>query len=300
MALAPRIVIVHRRSELDELVDRHATYGQAEFFLRSRGRDIAAVQARHDAVEAAIATVTAAVPADFRQAIVERADLDRYLFAPEDVIVAVGQDGLVANVAKYLSGQPVLGIDPEPGINAGVLVPFSPREAHIQILSIARGRAQIAERGMVEARLDDGQSLIALNDVYVGSPGHQSSRWTLDDSARGLEQQSCSGLIAGTGTGSTGWISSIASDRRLQDRLPAPDSNDIAWFVREAWPSRATGTNLSWGIATASTPLALTAQSDVLVAFGDGIERDRLSIDFGQRLTIGPATKRLRLVTRPV
>src|SRR3954470_17701080 len=124
MALAPRIVIVHRRSELDELVDRHATYGQAEFFLRSRGRDIAAVQARHDAVQEALATVTDAVPNGFRQAIVERADLDRYLFAPEDVIVAVGQDGLVANVAKYLSGQPVLGIDPEPGINAGVLVPF--------------------------------------------------------------------------------------------------------------------------------------------------------------------------------
>lgn len=299
MALAPRIVIVHRRSELDELVDRHATYGQAEFFLRSRGRSIAAVQARHDAVEAALTVVTDAVPSTFRQAIVERSDLDRYLFAPEDVIVAVGQDGLVANVAKYLQGQPVLGIDPEPGINAGVLVPFSPEEAHAQILAISRDRAVVSERVMVEARLDDGQALIALNDVYVGSPGHQSSRWTLDDPARGEERQSCSGLIAGTGTGSTGWTSSIASDRGLQDRLPSTDSNDIAWFVREAWPSRATGTTFSWGVATVEYPLTITAQSDLLVAFGDGIERDRLSIDFGQRLTIGPASTRLRLVTRP-
>ena len=112
MALAPRIVIVHRRSELDELIDRHATYGQAEFFLRSRGRDIAGVQARHDAVEAARTAVEDAVPDGFRRAAVERSELDRYLFAPEDVIVVVGQDGLVANVAKYLRGQPVLGIDP--------------------------------------------------------------------------------------------------------------------------------------------------------------------------------------------
>lgn len=34
----PRIVIVHRRTELQELLDRHSTRGQAEFFLRTRGR----------------------------------------------------------------------------------------------------------------------------------------------------------------------------------------------------------------------------------------------------------------------
>ncbi|GAA2753549.1 NAD(+)/NADH kinase [Amnibacterium kyonggiense] len=298
MALAPRIVVVHRRSELDELIDRHATYGQAEFFLRSRGRSIAELQSRHDAVEAARTAVEDAVPDGFRRATVERSELDRYLFAPEDVIVAVGQDGLVANAAKYLHGQPVLGIDPEPGINAGVLVPFSPAEAHAQMLAIARGRAAVSERTMVEARLDDGQSLVALNDVYIGSPGHQSARWTLSDPGRGDERQSCSGLIAGTGTGSTGWISSIASDRRLADRLPAPESHDIAWFVREAWPSRSTGTALSWGVVTGERPLTITAQSDLLVAFGDGIERDRLSIGFGQRLTVAPASARLRLVVR--
>ena len=32
----PRLVIVHRRTELQELLDRHATRGQAEFFLRTR------------------------------------------------------------------------------------------------------------------------------------------------------------------------------------------------------------------------------------------------------------------------
>ena len=151
---------------------------------------------------------------------------------------------------------------------------------------------------MVEARLDDGQTLIALNDVYLGNPGHQSSRWTLTDPTRGEERQSCSGLIAGTGTGSTGWISSIASDRRLAEHLPASESRDIAWFVRETWPSRATGTALSWGLATNEQPLSVTAQSDLLVAFGDGIERDRLSVGFGQRLTIGPSSTRLRLVIR--
>src|SRR4051812_7118993 len=105
MALPTRVVLVHRRSEYEELLARHASYGQAEFFLRSRGRSIDDVVARHDAVEAALQTVSTSLPEDVRQARVERADLDRYLFAPEDVVVIVGQDGLVANVAKYLAGQ---------------------------------------------------------------------------------------------------------------------------------------------------------------------------------------------------
>src|SRR5438067_5679760 len=114
MALAPRAVMVHRRTEYDELLAHHGTRGQAEFFLRSRGRDIAEVDARHAAIQQAIQAVAAAIPADWRRGTVERADLARFLFAPDDVIVVVGQDGLVANTAKYLTGQAVIGINPEP------------------------------------------------------------------------------------------------------------------------------------------------------------------------------------------
>ena len=40
VSLTPRVVLVHRRTELTELVARHGTRGQAAFFLRSRGRDV--------------------------------------------------------------------------------------------------------------------------------------------------------------------------------------------------------------------------------------------------------------------
>lgn len=122
MSLAPRAVLVHRTSEYEELLARHGTHGQADFFLSSRGRSIREVAERHHRALRALADVAAAIPSPWRQARVERGDLDRFLFAPEDVVVVVGQDGLVANAAKYLSGQPVIGIDPEPGRNAGVLV----------------------------------------------------------------------------------------------------------------------------------------------------------------------------------
>ncbi|MEO8095317.1 MAG: hypothetical protein ABI632_10330 [Pseudolysinimonas sp.] len=296
MVLAARAVLVHRRSEYEELLDRHATYGQAEFFLRSRGRSIDDVIARHEAIESAMQLVSSSLPSDVRQARVERTDLDRYLFAPEDIVVAVGQDGLVANVAKYLSGQPVIGVDPEPGRNAGVLVPHAPADAATLVARVRGGTAPIHTRAMVQATLDDGQTLIALNDVYLGDPGHQSSRYTLTVPDRGSERQSSSGIIVGTGTGSTGWSASIASDRTLPEVLPEAESTVLSWFVREAWPSQATGTDLSFGDLTDGEQLELVAESELLVAFGDGIERDRLSVGWGQLLRVGVSDHRLNLV----
>ena len=297
MALPVRVVFVHRRSEYEELLDRHATFGQAEFFLTSRGRPIEDVLARHEAIESALHLVSTSLPADVRQARVERTDLDRYLFAPEDIVVAVGQDGLVANVAKYLAGQPVIGVDPEPGRNAGVLVRHAPAHAAHLVERVRHGQATIEQRAMVQATLDDGQTLTALNDLYLGDPGHQSSRYTLTVPGRGAERQSSSGVIVGTGTGSTGWSASIASDRALAELLPPAGSVELAWFVREAWPSRSTGRELSFGSLAAGQHLELVAESELLVAFGDGIERDRLSIAWGQRLTVGASERRLALVS---
>lgn len=296
MALAPRVVLVHRRTEYTELLARHATRGQAEFFLQSRGRSIVDVKDRHDSLEASLALVSHSLPEDVRQARVERADLDRYVFSPEDVIVIVGQDGLVANVAKYLDGQPVIGIDPEPGRNAGVLVPHGAPEAGELIAAVIAGRASVESRAMVQATLDDGQKLVALNELYVGDDGHQSSKYVVTVPGGASERQSSSGVIITTGTGSTGWAASIASDRALEGTLPPQNSALLGWYIREAWPSRSTGRSLTAGTLLETEHLEFVVESDTLVAFGDGIEDDYLPISWGQRLTVGVSDRRLNLV----
>ena len=91
MSLAPRVVLVHRHTELEELVARHGTRGQAAFYLRTRGRRIEDLEARHSEQAAAMVAVSSAIPADWRRGMVERADLPRFLFSPEDIVVAVGQ-----------------------------------------------------------------------------------------------------------------------------------------------------------------------------------------------------------------
>ena len=175
------------------------------------------------AVHAAVDRVSAAIPLDWRRGLVERSDLDRFLFAPEDIVVVVGQDGLVANVAKHLRGQPVVGVNPERGINPGILVPLTSDRVAAVLPSIVAGAARIEQRTMVRATLDDGQALTAVNEIFVGHPSHQSARYTLILGER-RERQSSSGVIVGTGTGATGWCRSIASERqtRCHCRWPTP------------------------------------------------------------------------------
>ncbi|MGW2832303.1 hypothetical protein [Streptomyces sp. NPDC001286] len=295
MSLAPRAVLVHRTTEYEELLAHHGTHGQAAFFLSSRGRDIEEVAERHRRARRALAEVTAAIPLTWRQARVERADLDRFLFGPEDVVVVVGQDGLVANVAKYLAGQPVLGIDADPGRNPGVLVRHRPRDT---AKLLAAAGTSVDELTMVEAVADDTQRLVALNEIYLGAAGHQTARYRLglEDDGGVVEAQASSGVLVGTGTGATGWIRSVWQERGASVELPRPTEHRLLWFVREAWPSPATGTSLVAGELAATARLQVTVESERLVAFGDGMETDALELTWGQSVRVGVANTSLRLV----
>ncbi|MFG2869447.1 hypothetical protein [Streptomyces sp. NPDC048338] len=296
MSLAPRAVLVHRTTEYEELLARHGTHGQAAFFLSSRGRSIEDVRERHERTRRALAEVAGAVPLQWRQTRVERADLDRFLFGPEDVVVVVGQDGLVANAAKYLSGQPVVGIDSDPGRNPGVLVRH--RAAQARTLLPAATRTGADELTMVEAVTDDAQRLLALNEIYLGPPGHQTARYTLalDGAGGEPEPQASSGVLVGTGTGATGWLRSLWQQRSSRLTLPAPTDPRLAWFVREAWPSPTTGTSRVEGALGSGEGLRLTVESDRMVAFGDGMESDSLELTWGQTVRVGVSGTALRLV----
>ena len=149
---------------------------------------------------------------------------------------------------------------------------------------------------MVEARLDDGQTLRALNELYVGHRTHQSARYRIAWRGK-AEDHSSSGLIVATGTGASGWARSIRRNRVSEVVLPEPEERRLAFFVREAWPSVATGTELCDGELGEGEALELSSRfNEGGVIFGDGIEADRLDFPWGARVEIGLAAERLHLV----
>ena len=299
-ALAPRLVLVTRETEYEGLLARHATRGQADAFLRRRSPDLGGgtlegLDAQREHLAALLAEIRAAVPKGWRIASVRRAELDRFLFGPEDVVVAVGQDGLVANVAKYLSGQPVIGVNADPARNAGVLVPHTAAAAAAMLPAAAAGTLRTEARTMIRAELDDGQSLLALNEVFVGHASHQSARYSLSHAGR-EEAQSSSGLIVASGTGATGWALSIGRATGVTVDL-RPDEPAAMFLVREPWPSRATGASLVSGrLEGEDALLVVSRMNEGGVVFADGIEGDRLDFAWGRTLRITVARQHLRFV----
>ena len=294
----PRLVLVTRRTPLEVLMDQFGTYGQARFYLESRGESIGWAEETHQRFEASFARVQAAVPPDERRVRVDRADLSSFLFAPDDVVVVVGQDGLVANVAKYLDGQLTIGVNPDPQRYDGLLCAHA-AEGMPRLLAWLwtqnQGVYHVQQRSMAQVEREDGQRLLALNEVFVGHRTHQSARYRLRVDGR-EERQSSSGLICATGTGGTGWVRSIARQRHLDVTLDAEEQR-LVWLVREPFPSVVTGTDLDFGMLGADASLEVVSEmGDDGVIFADGIEADRLDFLSGQVARITLARQRLHLV----
>ena len=294
-SVPPRVVVVTRPTDIDMMLLRHGTLAQTRFFLESRGQALQPILDRHDVQEDAVHHTLAAIPLSWRRTHIQRSDLDRFLFEPDDIIVAVGQDGLVANVAKYLQGQPVIGVNPSKALFDGVLVRHPPAQVARLLADAAKG-CPCEDRTMVEASTPDGQRLVALNEIYVGHRTHQSSRYRIAFQNK-EERHSSSGLIICTGTGSTGWARSVSLRREGCAPLPTSLSKDLTFLVREPWPSVVSGTSIADGCICAEEFLRLTSEmNDGGVVFGDGIEQDALDLPFGQVLTVKAAPIALRLV----
>lgn len=297
----PRFVLVTRQSRFEALAAHHGTAGQARFRFEmgAQAAEFARAGTEHQLLAAAVQAVEREIPADQRRVHVDRAELHRFLFAPDDVIVVIGQDGLVPNAAKYLTGQLAVGINPDPNRNDGVLCPHTPADFPriAEWLESRTGAAfRVQQRVMAHAVRDDGLRLLALNEVFAGHRSHQTAKYRIRITAA-EERQFSSGLVCATGTGCTGWARSISEQWRLSESLPQPEEPRLAYFVREPFPSVSTGTSIQFGFVTPESAIHLTSEmGEGGVLFADGIEDDRLEFLDGQSATLSLAPERLNLV----
>ncbi len=297
-------VVVSRKTRLQELVERFNTWPQAKFYLEHSDADPADYLAEHDLYQQRLKEVERTLKPLGRYQVIERGFLPNYQFGTMDVVVVIGQDGLVANTLKYLGGQPVIGINPDPHRWDGKLLPFETADLQHAVDATLSGGFNNRHITFAEATTNDGQRMLAVNDLFVGPRTHTSARYTLHWSGVS-EAQSSSGIIVSTGFGSTGWFQSILAgaigvtgdrEHSLQPGFPW-DADRLQFTVREPFPSRTTGTSLVFGAIRKKEQLTIdSSMPEGGVVFSDGIESDYIAFNSGTRVQIGVAPEKGLLV----
>ncbi|WGS88596.1 sugar kinase [Methylomonas sp. UP202] len=299
-----RFVLVMRKTRLQELIERFNTWPQARFYLEHNQVDAQDYLNEHDLYQRCLQEAERTLKALGRFQLLERRLLPNYQFGPTDIVVTIGQDGLVANTLKYLEGQPVIAINPDPDRWDGKLLPFEIGDLQSVVMRTTAGKSACKTITFAEAKTNDGQRMLAVNDLFVGPKTHTSARYLLSWDGR-QETQSSSGIIISTGFGSTGWFQSIlAGALGVSGSESHPLKDGFAWHeqrlqftVREPFPSRSTGTSMVFGTITADMPLKLESQMpENGVIFSDGIETDYLAFNSGTLVTISLAATQGQLI----
>lgn len=302
-----KVVLVTRRTRLEELVARYHTLAQARFYIEHLGADFSDYVREHEMYLEARRTTLATLEARGRHQVIERSFLPNFVFGDNDIVIALGQDGLVANTMKYLVGQPLVGVNPEPARFDGVLLPFQPMDLARVLPDVEKDRRQAQSVTMAEAVLSDGQRLLAVNDLFIGPRTHTSARYEIELGEQ-KERQSSSGVIVSTGLGSSAWMRSIVTGSLAIASAYGSDVGDAyqAWAwderilqfaVREPFPSRTSQTSIVFGRINGNDRLILRSlMPENGVIFSDGIETDYLGFSSGIEAKIGAANQVGKLV----
>jgi NAD kinase len=304
-----KIVVVTRETRLEELIARFNTRDQARFYIEHMGGDFATYQAEHDAYKRAVEMLLPKLSPLAKLQVIERGFLPNFLFTDKDLVVTIGVDGLVVNTAKYLDGQPVVAVNPDPSRIDGILLPYSVQNAQAAVAGVLEGQASVRRITMAEACLNDGQRMLAFNDLFVGVRTHTSARYRISFAGRS-ERHSSSGIIVSTGAGSTGWLSSMfnmaAGIVRFlggEGGLPGEpvrlnwEDERLVFVVREPFASKVSQAGIVAGVITAEDELVLESRTpENGVIFSDGIEADYVSFNSGAVARVGVAGKKTVLV----
>lgn len=311
-----KIIIITKKTSLELLVEKFNSRSQARFYIEHSGGSFAEYEEADAVYKRALDALRSAIPDGVRHQFVERSFLPNFLFGPEDLVVTLGPDGLVVNTAKYLDGQHIFAINPDPARIDGVLLPYAVQHFRPFFTAALEGRFASRAVTMAEAELNDGQKILGVNDIFVGPKSHVSLWYDISHGGKS-ERQCSSGIIVSTGAGSTGWFKSLVAGARGISRgyerdfgagaEPGGEAEKVESFsweaehlyfcVREPFESRSSRASIIFGRINAGEKLVVTSQSpDGGVVFSDGVESDYLAFNSGRTAGIGVAARKVRLI----
>jgi NAD kinase len=140
-----KIVLVTRPTRLQELVARYNTVEQARFHAEHLDMDFGDFLKEDRTFQRAVCQVSQVLAAHGKLQRLDRSFLPNFLFPPTALVVVLGQDGLVANTLKYLDGQPLLAINPDPARWEGILLPFQVDDLQTLLPEVLLGRRPVRE-----------------------------------------------------------------------------------------------------------------------------------------------------------
>lgn len=299
-------IVIKNKTRLETLIERFNTKEQARFYIERSGGNFKDYETEHENFYTSLSLVQRTLSKSIKNKIVDRNFVPSYLFNHNQVIIVIGQDGLVANVAKYANNIPIIAINPDKERYDGILLPFDPQNFLPAIEGVMQENYKAKVVSLAEAVLNDGQRLLAFNDLFIGAASHVSARYKISFKNKS-EEHSSSGIIVSTSAGSTGWLSSVFNmtyglfeyierwtGRKKFVRITG---DQLMFAVREPFHSKKTQTGIQAGLLTGSSSLVIESLMPANgVIFSDGIESDFLKFNSGSIATIRTAKEKATLV----
>lgn len=299
-------IIVKNKTRLESLIERFNTKAQAKFYIERLGGNFEDYEVEHETFQQSLNSLQTQLSKVVKHKTIERVFMPSFIFSENNLIIVIGQDGLVANTAKYSKGLPIIGVNPDKQRYDGVLLPFETSDFIVGVENVMTNSFQSKTMRFAEARLNDGQRLLAFNDLFIGASSHISARYKISYN-KTTEEHSSSGLIVSTAAGSTGWLSSIFNmaygvtnlfEKNLTPKRPKLKESELLFAVREPFQSIRTQTGITAGIIKNENSLIIESLMPTSgVIFSDGIETDFLNFNSGSIATIGIANETAKIVT---
>ncbi|MFT4223237.1 NAD(+)/NADH kinase [Dysgonomonas sp.] len=298
-------IIVKNKTRLEALIERFNTKFQAKFYIERLGGDFHDYEMEDEIFHGSLSSLQSQLSKVIKHKIVDRAYLPSYLFSDKNLIVVIGQDGLVANTAKYSQARPIVAVNPDKQRYDGVLLPFDTTNFIGGVENVLSNNYQSRKVNFAEARLNDGQRLLAFNDLFIGASSHISARYKLSFN-ESAEEQSSSGIIVSTQAGSTGWLSSVFNmaygvtglfEKNMKPKQPKLKDDQLLFAIREPFKSIRTQADIAVGMINNRNNLRIESLMPTGgIIFSDGIESDFLQFNSGTIATIGIANETANLV----
>jgi len=302
-----KAILIRDKTRLEQLIERFNSKAQAQFYIERSGDDFGSYELEHHTFYESLSETQEAISKYLKFKIINRSFLPTYLFTNKDLVVVIGQDGLVANTAKYVKGLPIIGVNPDIERYDGTLLKHAPNDLNTLLKNVISHNYETMEVTMAKAQLNDGQALYAFNDFYIGAATHVSSRYTIAFNGK-QEKQSSSGIIVSTGAGSTGWLSSIFNMTNTINSVHNKNRSDcgtilnwdddkLVFVVREPFLSKQSQIGIGYGVITKRKTLTIESHMPSKGGiFSDGIETDFINFNSGSTVEIRIAEEKAILI----